>query len=405
MTRKDLTLKKFNVDQLTDQQSTQLDQIEKFINHHLQNAKSKHAVGVISGEAGTGKSVILTKLFQKIQQGRQDTTSPYFRTNNVFTVNHPELLKVYQELAATLPALRKKDYVRPTSLINQAHKQRQKYDVVVIDEGHLLLSKPEPYIKFTQQNQLDEIIKLAKVVIVVFDFKQVMQTKMYWDQHLLNQILAPYHTRYFNLTMQYRMQAPASVMNWVNALSDGNILPLPSETGRYDLRIYRRAIDMYQQIQDCDKRVGLSRIVATTGFVRKNQNEHHVYMDDFDLPWDEYDIQPTPWAQRPASIHEVGSIYTVQGFDLNYVGVILGPPFEYDAQHDCMIVNPSKVTHTEIYKKRPDLTHPEKIAWVKQRLMFNVIDVLLKRGIYELYITAADEKLRQRLLLAQDKKQ
>ncbi|WP_263863586.1 DUF2075 domain-containing protein [Lacticaseibacillus paracasei] len=31
-----------------------------------------------------------------------------------------------------------------------------------------------------------------------------------------------------------------------------------------------------------------------------------------------------PWAQRPETLHEVGSIYTIQGFDLNYAGVILG---------------------------------------------------------------------------------
>ncbi|MDI5787683.1 DUF2075 domain-containing protein [Bacillus licheniformis] len=35
---------------------------------------------------------------------------------------------------------------------------------------------------------------------------------------------------------------------------------------------------------------------------------------------------------NPNSIKEVGSIYTVQGFDLNYVGVVLGPSVSYDEE-------------------------------------------------------------------------
>ncbi|WP_235697653.1 DNA/RNA helicase domain-containing protein [Corynebacterium diphtheriae] len=31
------------------------------------------------------------------------------------------------------------------------------------------------------------------------------------------------------------------------------------------------------------------------------------------------------WAEKPHTINEVGSIFTIQGFDLNYAGVIIGP--------------------------------------------------------------------------------
>lgn len=31
------------------------------------------------------------------------------------------------------------------------------------------------------------------------------------------------------------------------------------------------------------------------------------------------------WAEQPQTIGEVGSTFTIQGFDLNYVGVIIGP--------------------------------------------------------------------------------
>lgn len=393
---KNTALEKFNVAALTAEQGQQLADLEQFIQGHLQG--SQPAIAVIEGEAGTGKSVLLTALFKRLQVGSKQPGSPYYGGQNRFVVNHPELLKVYQELTQTEPVLLKKDYLRPTSLINRAHKDGQRYDVIVIDEGHLLLSKPEPYIKFKQQNQLVELIKLAKVVVVVFDFKQVMQSKMLWTPEMLATILAPYPHRYFNLAKQYRLQANQQVRTWLAALGRGEVTPLPQDCGAYDLQVFARASDLYAKIQERDAQVGLARVLSTTGFVRRQANEHHVYMDDFDLPWDHYDGQTTPWAERADSIGEVGSIYTIQGFDLNYAGLILGPPFEYDSIHRRIKINPAKVTHREIYKRRPDLQTPAELAKMKEAVMLNTLNVLVTRGIYGLYLTAADDDLRAALL-------
>ena len=389
-------LEKFNVTNLTENQVEQLTKIENYIQKQLQQATN--SVVVIEGAAGTGKSVILTKLFEKLQRGTKELDSAYYGLKNKFTVNHPELLKVYQELSETVTSLKKSDYMRPTSLINQAHKNKQRYDVIVVDEGHLLLSKPEPYIRFKQDNQLSELIKLARVVIVVFDFNQVMQSKMFWNRALLEKCLAPYPHQTFELTMQYRMQAPASVQTWVSALASGTILSLPKDVGHYDLRIFERAADMYATIKQRNEAVGLSRMLATTGFVKRSATEHNVYLDDFNLPWDEYDVQTTPWAERPASINEVGSIYTIQGFDLNYAGVILGPPFMYDEEKDRIFIDTDKVTHREIYKKTPHITDEKAKEEMKQSVMFHVLNILLTRGTRGLYLTAADDKLRDRLM-------
>ena len=392
---KNSVVEKFNVTDLTENQKQQLVKIEGFVQQQLQQSES--SIAVIEGAAGTGKSVILTKLFEKLQTGAKNPTSPYYGLKNKFTVNHPELLKVYQELSTTIPSLKKGDYIRPTSLINQAHKNNQRYDVIVVDEGHLLLSKPEPYIRFTQDNQLSELIKLAKVVIVVFDFQQVMQSKMFWNRSLLEKCLAPYPHQTFNLTMQYRMQAPASVQAWIKALSAGQLSALPKDLDDYDLRIFSRAADMYELVKEKNESFGLSRMLATTGFTKRTATEHNVYLDDFDLPWDEYDVQTTPWAERPESIHEVGSIYTIQGFDLNYAGVILGPPFRYDEANDQLYIDTDKVTHREIYKKTPHVTDEKSMQQMKQSVMFHVLNVLLTRGTRGLYLTAADDDLRQRL--------
>ncbi len=157
---------------LTTEQEQLVNDIISFTKHHL--TQNYPAIYTVYGDAGTGKSVILSQLFVRIQkEARTQQNSVLYHTNNYFLVNHPEILKVYKEIAGPIKELYKKDFTRPTSLINQLDKQQQIIDVAVIDEAHLLLSKPDHYNNFYHDNQLVEIIKRAKVVIIVFDQYQV----------------------------------------------------------------------------------------------------------------------------------------------------------------------------------------------------------------------------------------
>lgn len=383
---------------LTANQLQTLGRLKNYIEASL--SSDEHHVAIIEGAAGTGKSVILTRLFKEIRDGKQDPNSPYYGLKTAFTVNHPELLKVYQDMGAKYANIYKKDYQRPTSIINSLDKKGEKLDVLFIDEGHLLLTKPEPYIKFRQNNQLTELIRLAKVVVVVFDFAQVIQSKMFWDQKLLDSVVKNVSHKTFHLDFQYRMQASPQVKAWIDDFAQGRLRPLPKMTERngYDLEIFHRAADLFAKLKKVNEKMGMARVVSTTGFHHDEDGKHHVVMDDFDLPWDEYDPQELTWARRPESINEVGSIYTVQGFDLNLVGLLLSPAFEYDAQNDRIWVNPDKVIHREIYKKSPHLKDAKAIEKAKQDFMLNALNILAKRGKYGLYIAAADPALNQRLL-------
>ena len=133
---------------LTPEQVQLIKQARAFIQQHL-TTRPTPAVLVIEGEAGTGKSVVLTHLFNDLQvAARTQPASAVYQTQNRFLVNHPEVLKVYRQLAGTQPHLLKKDFQRPTTMINQLEKHNQQLDVVLIDEAHLLLSKPDHYNNF-----------------------------------------------------------------------------------------------------------------------------------------------------------------------------------------------------------------------------------------------------------------
>lgn len=374
----------FFVDDLSDDQKRVITNINDYIKQGLQNTPS--SVAIIEGAAGTGKSVVLMELV------RQYMTNKRYKTSLV--VNHPELYKAYQDIAESIPNMKVNSIRRPTSLINYAQKNHKKYDIIFVDEAHLLYSKSEPYAHYRGQNQLTDLMALAKVVVVVYDFDQVFQSKMYWDKDLLFKTIGSHPHKSFNMNFQYRMVASDEQVAWMDDLTaEKPLKPFPDNSD-FDFKMFDTAGAMFDTIKKRNKEVGMSRMVATSGFPRID-GRHNVEMDTFNLPWDEWDPQRTHWAKREGSITQVGTIYTLQGFDLNYVGMIIGPSFGYDPQTDTMTIIPEKYSHKEIFKKRKDMkfTQDEYRTFIA-----NVLNVLMKRGKYGLYLTAYDDALRKRLL-------
>lgn len=383
---------------LTPDQAALVDQIIAFVKKHL--AQNYPAVFSVYGEAGTGKSVLLSNLFDRLQLAARSKTGVLGGTSNWFLVNHPELLKVYKQIAGHFPELLKKNYQRPTSFINQLTKKHETADVVVVDEAHLLLSKPDHYNNFYYDNQLVEIIKRAKVVVLVFDPHQVLRMKSLWTTKRLQAITHQYpHVDYY-LHQQFRLQAPAPLLTWFDNLAAGKINPIPEiDPTQYDFRVFGDAEAMRQAIVRRNQETGLSRVLSTSGYPSiLDGGKHYIREGKFKMPWDQYNFTQTPWAEKPETIDEVGSIYTCQGFDLNYAGIIIGPPFYQEPGTDRLQVDLSKITDTEMFKRRQDLSDPQEKHQLEVAMVRNALNVLLKRGVHGTYLYAHDPRLRQTLL-------
>ncbi len=386
--------------ELTDEQAELVDDVIDFARKHLE--QDHPAVYTILGDAGTGKSVVLSQLFARIQKAaRIQADSPFYGTHNYFLVNHPEVLKVYKQIAGPIKTLLKKDYQRPTTFINQLDKRNETSDIVVIDEAHLLLSKPDHYNNFYHENQLVEIIKRAKVVILVFDPYQVLRMKSFWTLDRLNELVASYPHQSYQLKHQFRMTASDELIDWFNNLTDGQIKPLPKNAREhYDFRIFDDAELMRQTIVKRNQEVGLSRILSTSGYPSTlDGGKHYITEGRFKMPWDQYNFTATPWAELPETIDEVGSIYTCQGFDLNYAGIIIGPVISQKPDTNQLQVNLDRFTDTEAFKKRADLTDPDQIIYYEKRMILNALNVILKRGVKGTYLYAHDPLLRKTLVM------
>lgn len=389
---------------LTNEQAQLVNRILAFTSQHLE-AGNTPAVFTIYGDAGTGKSVVLSHLFNQLQTAaRTDQTSPFYGTDNCFLVNHPEILKVYKEIAGHYPHLLKKHYERPTSFINQLDKRDGHVDVVVIDEAHLLLSKPDHYNNFYHENQLAEVIKRAKVVILVFDQYQVLRMKSLWTPDRLTKLTNQYPHDDYHLKHQFRMTASDDLVAWMNQLTDGRVTALPKNArDHYDFRVFDDAEAMRKAIVQRDHEVGLSRILSTSGYPSTlDGGKHYIKEGRFKMPWDQYNYTSTPWAEIPQTINEVGSIYTCQGFDLNYAGIIIGPIISQANDSNQLLVHLDRYTDVESFKRRKDLTDPKEIKQLEERMIMNALNVILKRGVRGTYLYAHDPRLRQTLISMYD---
>lgn len=360
-------------------------------------------VFIIEGEAGTGKSVVLASLFNTIQDLTKDKTSSLWGTDNYLLVNHTEMIKTYHSMADSLPNLKKNHILKPTTFINSMDKKGKKADIVLIDEAHLLLSKADPYNNFRYENQLEEIIKRSKIAIFIFDLKQVLRIKSYWDEATLAEIIKKYSATEYQLTDQFRMESSEETLNWINHFIEKKVNNLPESTKDFSFEIMETPEALKEKIKGLNAKKGLARIVSVFDYQHKKDGDRY-YVDEegLNMPWNVTDSKVT-WAERANTIEEVGSTYTVQGFDLNYTGLILGPSIDYDEEKDSLVVDVSKYQDTGAFTRRSDMSD-EEFEKAKEKIILNSLNILSKRGIKGLYIYAVNENLRNHLLKLQEKR-
>lgn len=120
-----------------------------------------------------------------------------------------------------------------------------------------------------------------------------------------------------------------------------------------------------------------------------------MHIGSFAMPWETQDdltsvarklgyVPWYEWAYQPSGIKQVGCIYTAQGFEFDYVGVIIGGDLTYDPEHDCL------VTHIEANK---DSTLTKNNLGQFDTYVRNIYRVLLSRGMRGAYVYCCDPAL------------
>lgn len=376
---------------------------DKIINRvkEVLNKGNKHQLILVEGAAGSGKTVLLSSLFYALSEENNE--------NTYMLVNHDEQVKVYNNIAKKLGLQKRlnEKVMKPTSFIIN-DKFVDEDNIVLVDEAHLLWTQGKQ--SYQGQNQLQDIIKKSRITIAVFDPQQVLRTQQYVEDDDLRKIEenAKNNGNLIELKKQLRMNASQETINWIKTfVYQQEIIPFPENNAKYDLKIFDDPREMYEQlkIKNQNQESGLSRILATFDWEFKEKKSgttdlYKVEVDGLSLPWNNQlksSNKYLSWAERPETINEAGSTYTIQGFDLNYSAVIIGPSVKY--RDGKVIYDPDFSANRNAVSNRT-LKNGKKQK-VYDTLLPNELNVLLTRGINGLYIYAVDDELRIALLSAQ----
>ena len=366
------------------------------------NDKKKTLIAV-RGSAGTGKTVLASQLFFDLRTTEiNDESSPI---DCRLIVNHDELYNLYGSMAERWQLGKETDkgkriIWKATAFLNYYEtKQVDAPDVVLIDEAHLLHRvNVQGKVEGTKNGeQLSRIIELASVVIIMYDPLQVTRPgRIYLDTDMLKKICREKDWSFneYHLSIQMRMDCGDRVKQWISSLSSvdqNGALPkfdekpdngdgyvgVIDEKG-YNLRIYDDPDKMNKAIED---KKPFSCLLATFEWKYHKGTEDKTIMHKFF--WHETRDKgqgANSWTEKPEN-GEVGAIHDIQGFDLQYAGVILGKSVGY------------RNGKMEFLKK----DHKGRIPNDKKeaaRIIANEVGVLLTRGKKGLYIYAEDEDLR-----------
>ena len=153
---------------------------------------------------------------------------------------------------------------------------------------------------------------------------------------------------------------------------------------------------MIDKIKQLDKKIGLCRNVAGYDWEWKSKDKsieeiRKKDLYDFNFEGKKYIWNHTRegWILSSNAVNEIGCVHTVQGYDLNYVGVIIGPDLSYNKEK-----NKIEVHIDELKDKNVKRGTDEKTV---QEYIINTYKVLLERGIKGCYIYACDESMQEYL--------
>ena len=377
----------------------------------------KHQIIFIDGEAGTGKTVLNSSTFYDLYCMAEEEEKTI---NCHLLVNHDEQITVYEQIASKLGITEKYGKVvnKPTSFIN-AHTSKNPVDVVFVDEAHLLLTQGKQ--SYQGNNQLKDIIERSKVTVVMFDENQILNTEQYWEAEVLKRYreMATASGNHIILDKQLRMNADPDTRDWIDSFTKScELKKIPKDTMGYSIKVFETPLELDCAIQTMAKNseTALSRLIATYDWEYSSLNRPTDHLkkywevlteDGWHKPWNrelENELSKAEkrrnkslaWAEQPQTINEVGSTFTIQGFDLNYAGVILGPSVKY--RNGKIVFDPSKSYDNKAVRKRT-LSDGTKKSFGEE-LIQHAVRVLMTRGVNGLYIYACDPALRNALKAA-----
>lgn len=381
---------------------------------------------VIRGEPGTGKTVVgiyLMKLLSDIKSA--DTAEPADSDSvlsEFFVEGYPGLLQRFRMgLVVPQQSLRKsiqKVFTKTPGLAAdmvltpfQVGASTERFDLLIVDEAHRLNQRAnQPSAmqnrRFREVNeklfgadapgytQLDWITNMSDHQIFLLDAEQSVRPADVSAESIRDlQRMAEAQHRCYRLVSQMRVRAGSDYVGYVRQVL-GTVPPEPRHFPGYDLRFYDDFGRLRYDLRKADGMCGLARLVAGYAWPWRSKTDPAAYdieISGVRLKWNQSQVD---WVNSAGSVNEVGSIHTIQGYDLNYAGVIIGNDLRYDMARRRLYFDRDSYYDTKGKENNKLLgitySDDDLLQFVR-----NIYAVLLTRGIRGTYVYVCDPGLRQ----------
>ncbi|MFJ8894445.1 DNA/RNA helicase domain-containing protein [Leifsonia sp. NPDC102414] len=385
---------------------------------------------VIQGDPGTGKTVVAIYLLKLLRDIAHSTPPEGLDSDSLFSDFFAEgfrelltgkrigLVVPQQSLRESIrKVFRRTPGLHPDMVLTafDVGFAEEDFDLLIIDEAHRLNQRANQPSGVQNKNfrliterlfgfddktktQLDWIRAKSRHQILLVDTEQSVRPADISREELSAFVdRAKEERRHYPLMTQMRVRAGGDYVGYIRRVLGSvarDVRPQPFEG--YDLRFFDSVAEMRDAIFSRDAEVGLSRVLAGYAWNWKSKNDKSAFDIEEQGQRFRWNSVQTDWVASPNSLSEVGSIHTVQGYDLNYAGVIIGPDLRYDPVKDKLFIDRESYFDAKGKENNPTLgkiyTDDDLLRYIS-----NIYAVLLTRGILGTYVYVSDPELREHL--------
>ena len=345
----------------------------------LSKVKRKTVV-IVKGGPGTGKSVIalevMGELLRKGQKVVHATGSAAF-TNTLRKIVGPRARNLFKFFNSFMT-------LKPNT-----------FDVLICDEAHRIretsVNRYTPRNIMTNLPQIDELLNVAKLGIFFIDEYQIVRPNEIGSVALIKEAAYRYGIKKediaeFELTTQFRCSGSDAYLQWLDLILNIRETHIEGFDTRMEFRIFDTPNSMMDEIRKRNKEKPNSARI-TAGFCwpwskpkMDGSLVNDVKIGKFEMPWEKKDAF-WKWATDDSGMEQVGTVYTAQGFEFDYIGVIFGNDLIYDFMKNKWVAKPQNSYDSAVTRGNAKLADHLK----------HVYRVLLSRAHKGVYIYFMDK--------------
>ncbi|MFF3640044.1 DNA/RNA helicase domain-containing protein [Streptomyces sp. NPDC002564] len=351
---------------------------------------------IVTGGPGTGKSVIALSLLGELY--RQGSTALHATGSSSFTTTMRKVA-----------GARKREVKDLFKYFNSfVAADRNGLDVLICDEAHRIretsANRYTPASNRTGKAQIEELIDAARVPVFLLDEHQVVRPGEMGTVAEIKEAAAQksLQCRVVTLDSQFRCGGSDAYLRWVVRLLDlepgGPVVWEPDDKMQLTVADSPQEMEAFlddRRSQGYSARMSAGYCWKWTKKVPSGQAlPADVVVGEWARPWNVFgdrSVAGAPpaalWATDPAGFGQVGCVYTAQGFEYDWSGVIIGPDLVW--RGDRWIIDRSASKDPVFKKSTPDAD--------VNRLIRHTYKVLLTRGMIGTVVYSTDPETHEKL--------